>query len=95
MMVVAGIVYFDGQKVSRNGGLAQLVERVLSMHEVGRSIRPFSIAYLLFRHSDIASTTPFIALTTLGLELPACLPAWLAGWLAGGLHTWLHGWFGA
>ena len=88
-MMLSGIVYFDGQKVTRNGGLAQLVERVLSMHEVGRSIRPFSISYLLFRHSDIASTTAFIALTSLRLELagkragsrpggqPGCLAAWL------------------
>lgn len=87
MMVVAGIVYFDGQKVSRNGGLAQLVERVLSMHEVGRSIRPFSIGYLLFRHSHIASTTTFIALTTLGLELPAWRAAWLLGCMVGLGHN--------
>ena len=33
---------------NRYGGLAQLVERVLSMHEVGSSILPFSILLIAF-----------------------------------------------
>eukprot|EP00984_Skeletonema_dohrnii_P004460 scaffold1583_cov123-Skeletonema_dohrnii-CCMP3373.AAC.10 len=43
--------------IGQTGGLAQLVERVLSMHEVGSSILPFSTGFLLFA----------IAITTLGM----------------------------
>ena len=47
----------------RSGGLAQLVERVLSMHEVGSSILPFSILLIVFvgsRLAQVLSRTCFV-----------------------------------
>ena len=39
------VIYLFLSQDDNHGGLAQLVERVLSMHEVWRSIRQFSIHF--------------------------------------------------
>ena len=60
--------YFD-LKMTTNGGLAQLVERVLSMHEAVDSISTFSMSN--FPHAPVAPHSPLMGCVR-GVPLPTC-----------------------
>ena len=59
ILIVRVVLGFETLKISSNGGLDQMVERVLSMHEAQGSIPWSSIFVTLFLNSDVFTLDAF------------------------------------